>query len=290
MFVEAALGDRMRRLAVRRRDRPGARPAAPLQHPLVDLHAHVLPGIDDGPATLAETLALLRDAYAAGVGRVAATPHVRHDYPTRADEMERLVADVNAAAREAGIPVEVLPGGELAVPTLLELDDATLRRFGLGGNPNLLLVEFPHLGFPVGLPGLLFRLATRGFRVVLAHPERNPEVQADPALLAPLVEAGALVQVTAGSFEGRFGHAAQRCAGELLAAGRVHLLASDTHGRTRRPVGFAAAAAAIARPRLVRRLTLDVPAALVADAPLPEYGGRVGKPAAPLARPELVST
>ncbi|HET7568621.1 MAG TPA: CpsB/CapC family capsule biosynthesis tyrosine phosphatase [Gaiellaceae bacterium] len=257
---------------------------------MIDLHAHVLPGLDDGPATMAETLELLRDAHAAGVTRIAATPHVRHDYPTRVEEMERLVAEVNAAARDAGIPVEVLPGGELSIPMLLELDDETLRRFGLGGNPNLLLVEFPDRGFPVGLHTLLFRLATRGFRVVLAHPARNAEIQADPSRLETFVRAGALVQLTASTFEGRFGRAAQRCARELLAAGWAHVVASDAHTRAVRPTGFAGAAAAIGDPQLVRRLTLDVPAALVADAPLPPRRGRATEPAAPLARPELVTT
>ncbi|HET7572371.1 MAG TPA: CpsB/CapC family capsule biosynthesis tyrosine phosphatase [Gaiellaceae bacterium] len=257
----------------------------PLEHPVVDLHAHVLPGLDDGPASLAESLELLRASRAAGVTRIAATPHVRDDHPTEVTAMERAVLDVRAAAEAEGIPVEVLPGGELSLSRVSRFDDETLRRFGLGGNPSLLLVETPYAGWSPVLADLVFHLALRGFRVVLAHPERNAAVQAKPSLLEPLVRAGTLVQLTAGSLDGRFGRRAQRCAETLLAAGAAHLLASDAHAAALRGTGFAAAAAAVGQTRLVRWLTLDVPVALLAGAPLParpqRQRARVPRAAAP---------
>ena len=152
---------------------------------VIDLHAHVLPGVDDGPASLAESLEILRDAAADGITRIAATPHVRDDYPTAPETMERLVAELGAAAREAGIALDVLPGGEFDLEFLTHLDDETLRRFGLGGNPALLLLEFPYHGWPLQLRDAVFGLGLRGFSLVLAHPERNAEVQAAPERLLP---------------------------------------------------------------------------------------------------------
>ncbi len=183
---------------------------------MIDLHSHVLPGVDDGPATMAGSLELLRAAEAAGISRMAATPHVRDDYPTAPETMHRLVGEVNAAAREAGIAVEVLPGAELDLVAAQELGDEELRSFGLGGNPRLLLLESPYHGWPLGLHDLVFRFAARGFSVVLAHPERNGDVQANPSLLAPLVESGVRVQLTAASVDGRFGRRPQASARELL--------------------------------------------------------------------------
>ena len=133
---------------------------------MIDLHSHVLPGIDDGPRSLEGSLEMLRDARADGITRLAATPHVRADWPTAPDAMERLVA----ALREQDTGVEVLPGGELDLEYLETLDDADLRRFGLGGNPRLLLVEFPDTGWPMQLRHALFRLALRGFRVLVEFP------------------------------------------------------------------------------------------------------------------------
>ena len=237
---------------------------------MIDLHSHVLPGVDDGARTLDESLEILRAAAEDGITRIAATPHVRDDYPTSPETMERGVDAVNSAARDAGIPIEVLTGGELDIEYAARLDDATLARFGLGGNPAVLLLECPYTGWPLELRDLVFRLATRGFSVVFAHPERNPDVQADPELLRPLVDAGVLVQITAGSVDGRLGSGSQRASRTLLDAGLAHLIASDGHAPQIRAVGMAAAAAAVGDEALARWLTKDVPAALVAGNELPE--------------------
>ena len=237
---------------------------------MIDLHSHVLPGIDDGVRTLDESLELLRAAYDDGVDRIAATPHVRDDYPTAPNRMELLHAEVCGAAREAAIPVEVLPGGELDYEMAAGLDDGTLRRFGLGGNPNLLLLEFPYLGWPLGLSDLVFDLQLRGFRVVLAHPERNGDVQLDPERLRPLVDGGAVVQLTAASLDGRLGGAPRSAARRLIDGRLAHLLASDAHAPGVRSVGLSAAARAAGDAALARWLTHDVPEALLDGRDLPE--------------------
>ena len=236
---------------------------------MIDLHTHVLPGIDDGPGTMDGSLELLRAAHADGISRMAATPHVRDDYPTPVEEMERLVGEVNAAAREAGIPVEVLPGGELDLGYMQQLDDETLRRFGLGGNPNVLLLETPYRGWAVGIHDVVFRLQMRGFSVVLAHPERNADVQADPEQLRPIVDAGVYVQLTAASVDGRLGRASASASSALLDAGLAHLIASDAHAPAIRAIGMSAAAEAVGDEALGRWLTHDVPAALLAGATPP---------------------
>jgi protein-tyrosine phosphatase len=239
---------------------------------VIDLHSHVLPGVDDGPRTMDGSLDILRAAAADGIRRLAATPHVRRDYPTRAEEMELRVAEVNDAATAAGIDVEVLPGGELDLAFAQSLPDETLQRFGLGGNPHLLLLEFPYYGWPLELRHVVFGLGLRGFTVVLAHPERNADVQAQPQRLRELVDAGVLVQITAASIDGRLGRTVESTARALVDEGLAHLIASDAHAPAIRAAGMAAAARALGGT-LGRWLTSDVPAALVAGEPLPPRPG-----------------
>jgi protein-tyrosine phosphatase len=236
---------------------------------LIDLHSHVLPGIDDGPATMDGSLQILRAAHEDGIAKIAATPHVRDDWRTTPDAMEQLVAEVNRAARDAAIDVEVLSGGELDLEYLETLDSDELRRFGLGGNPGVLLLEFPYVGWPIGLRDLLFRLELRGFRAVIAHPERNAEVQAAPERLRELVSAGALVQVTAASLDGRLGGRTLACAQLLVRDQLAHLIASDAHAPSIRAVGMTAAREAVGDEKLARWLTDDVPRALVEGTSLP---------------------
>jgi protein-tyrosine phosphatase len=237
---------------------------------LIDLHSHVLPGIDDGAATIDGSLDILRGAQADGIARIAATPHVRHDWPTMPEQMERLVADVQRAARAGDIAVEVLPGGELDLAFADSLEDDDLHRFGLGGNPNLLLLEFPYVGWPVGLPDLVFRLRVRGFSIVLAHPERNSEVQDRPERLRELVDAGVWVQLTAASVDGRLGRRNAAGARALLDAELAHLIASDAHAPAIRAIGMGAAAEAVEDAKLASWLTYEVPEALLAgEAPPP---------------------
>jgi protein-tyrosine phosphatase len=236
---------------------------------MIDLHSHILPGVDDGPATIEESLEIARRAAADGVRVIAATPHVRDDYPTSAETMERLVGEVRAAIHEADIPIDVRPGGEIAIDWLDRLSDDDVGRFGLGGSPRYLLVEFPYSGWPLSLHEWVFRLVTREITPVIAHPERNADVQRNPEELRPLVDAGALVQITAASVDGRIGRSSRAAAAELLDRGLAHLLASDAHTADVREAGLAGAVDALEDPDLARWLTLEVPMAIVTDAPVP---------------------
>ena len=120
---------------------------------------------------------------------------------------------------EQGIPVEVLHGGEIDLGRLGTLDDDDLRRFSLARSERYLLLEFPYSGWPSALEETVYGLGLRGFTPLLAHPERNREVQADPGRLAEAVRLGALVQLTAASVDGRIGRSSQKAAQRLLAEG-----------------------------------------------------------------------
>jgi protein-tyrosine phosphatase len=239
---------------------------------LIDLHSHVLPGLDDGAVDLDEAVAICEQSAADGIEVLAATPHVRDDHPTTVAQMEAALAAVRAAV---GDTIVVLPGGELALPELDRPDDE-LRRFGLAGNRRVLLVEPPFYGWPPELADCIERLRLAGFASVLAHPERNDEVQRSPELLEPLVGSGVLVQLTASSVDGRFGGRSHDSAFELIERGLAHLIASDTHGSLRTP-GIAAAAEAVGDEALARWLTVDVPRSIVDGAetpPRPSKGPR----------------
>jgi protein-tyrosine phosphatase len=227
---------------------------------LIDLHSHVLPALDDGPQDVDGSLEILRAARADGITTIAATPHVRDDHPTTPARMEEALAAVRAL--DAG--VEVLPGGELDIRFAQRLPDDELRRFGLGGNTSLLLLETPYYGWPLDIDDALFGFAVQGFTVVLAHPERNADVAERPELLRPLVDRGVYVQLTAASLDGRLGRRAAAAARRLLDDGSAHLIASDAHAASVRAIGMSSAREAVGDDALARWLTEDVPAALLA--------------------------
>jgi protein-tyrosine phosphatase len=235
---------------------------------VIDLHSHVLPGLDDGAATIEESLLILHSMAADGVSLVCGTPHVRADWPTTADAMERALAAVRAAAAEVAIAVEVRGGGEVAVDRLPGLDPAERARLGLGGNPGLLLVETPYFSWPRDMARLCARLVYEGVQPLVAHPERNADVIARPSLIDDVVAAGALVQITAASVDGRIGPRIEGCARELLARRLVHAIASDAHTPGVRDAGLSAAVRAVGDPGLGRWLVEDAPAALLAGEPL----------------------
>jgi protein-tyrosine phosphatase len=236
--------------------------------PVIDLHSHILPGLDDGVESLPAAVELARAAVADGVHVIAATPHVRDDYPTSADDMQRALESTRAALAAENVPLELRPGGEIALDRLPQLEEDELQRFALGGSARTLMLEFPYYGWPLSLEDALFELRVRGFRIVLAHPERNDEVQSRPERLARLVETGTLIQLTAASLDGRLGIRTRTTAVRLLELGHAHLIASDAHAPSVRHVGISTAAAAVGDPALARWLTIDVPQAILDDAPL----------------------
>lgn len=234
---------------------------------MIDLHAHVLAGIDDGPPDLASALALARAAAAAGTRTIAATPHVSTHYPTRPDQIAAGLADLRAAIADAGIDLDVVPGAEVAASAVAELDDDGLRALALGGGDYLLL-ESPLSSAAGDIAPAVRRVERAGLRVLLAHPERAPAFQRDPARLAALVAGGVRTSVTASALTGRFGRPARSLAKRMLSEGMAHTIASDAHDLERRPPELRAHLADL-DPALVELLTLAAPAAVLAGEPLP---------------------
>jgi protein-tyrosine phosphatase len=236
---------------------------------VIDLHSHLLPGLDDGAADLYESVEMAVAMAADGVKVVCCTPHVRADYPTSVEAMEDALALVTEAVAEAGIAIEIRGGGEIALDRLPQLDARMRARFGLGGNSMLLLLETPYSGWPLDLAHTCAQLHLHHIVPVIAHPERNAEVQHRPDLLDAAVRAGAYVQLTAASVDGRLGRPAARCARELLELELAHCIASDAHGAGVRDAGLSAAARAVGGGEMARWLTDDVPAALLSNRPPP---------------------
>jgi protein-tyrosine phosphatase len=234
---------------------------------VIDLHCHLLPGIDDGPADLGGMLAMAQAHLNAGVEVVAATPHVAWDMPNDAATIDLRLADVRAALAAASLPLRVVRGAEVDVHQAVRLSDEQLRALALGGGPWLLL-EAP-LRAGVGFAPVVHALIERGHRVLIAHPERSPLLQRDPEGLRALVRAGAATQVTAGSFAGSFGRTVRDYAERMLEAGLVHSVASDAHDALRRPPGIAGPLGAAGLGELVDALAREAPAAILAGEPLP---------------------
>jgi len=195
---------------------------------VIDLHAHILPGIDDGPPTTEAALEMARAAVAAGTRAMATTSHIAHVFSLDPEQIVHGRETLAARLAYEGIDLELLAGGEIAHDRLPELDDEMLRTLTLGGGPYLLL-ECPFTPIGDGLEPLVDDLHERGFEVLLAHPERSVSFQRDPELLAALVDQGALAQVTVGSLTGHFGRIPQRTAEMMVREGLVHVLATDAH-------------------------------------------------------------
>jgi protein-tyrosine phosphatase len=191
---------------------------------VIDLHCHILPGVDDGALDIRDSVGLARQAAADGIEAICATPHIRHDHDVRIDEVAGRVEAVNRHLCDEGIPVTVLQGGEVAETAVEDLDEEELGRVTLGLGRWVLLEPAPG---PLS-ETLLHRveyLAERGHRALIAHPERH--VSADMyERIGQLVAAGALVQATADFFL-REGFAEGMAA--LAAAGLIHVLSSDAH-------------------------------------------------------------
>lgn len=239
-----------------------------MSEPVIDLHSHVLPGIDDGPETIEGSLALARAVADSGVRTLMATPHVSWRYPNAAGTIAPLVAEVNARVQAEGIELEIRAGAEIAMTRAAELDPDELSRLTLGGG-EWLLIECPFTPVATGMDALVLDLQRRGHRVVLAHPERCPAFHRDRRPLEMLVRGGVLTLITAGSLVGRFSGEVQRFAMQLVREDLVHNVASDTHDTGRRPPGLVSELEQAGLGALSEWLTQSVPAAILDGGPIP---------------------
>jgi protein-tyrosine phosphatase len=163
---------------------------------VIDLHCRVLPGIDDGPGNMDGSISLARAAVAAGTRLMAATPHVALHYPIVPGEVAGRVVELREALSRAGVPLQIVTGGELAPTGAGHISDDELQAIALGGS-SCILLECRCTNAAPMMPALVSRLQRRGYRVLLAHPERSPEILRDRRELSDLVGGGAYVRVTA---------------------------------------------------------------------------------------------
>jgi len=208
----------------------------PQPPPFTDVHCHLLPGIDDGAGDWDEALAMARMAVEDGITTIVATPHQLGAYAgNRGSAVRQRTAQFQEALDRLALPLQVLPGADVRIEPEMVRRLRSGEVLTLADRRRHVLLELPHDLF-IPLDGLLAQLHGAGVVGILSHPERNLGILHEPEVLARLVEAGCLLQVTAGSLVGRFGPEIRKFAHWMVGQGLVHFVATDAHGlRSRRP-------------------------------------------------------
>jgi protein-tyrosine phosphatase len=208
---------------------------------VIDLHAHILPGIDDGPRTLEDALEMARLAVADGITTMVATPHLfRRKYVefndiNHPDKIRQAVVLFNEKLAEEQIELTVLPGCEipLFVDIIKFFDDQKILT--INDTERYICLEMPDTVIPPATDDIIFRLNSRGITPIITHPERNPIFYEMPDKLRRFVSLGCLAQITARSLTRGFGWGVARFTKKLVREGLIHLMATDAHNVTKRP-------------------------------------------------------
>jgi protein-tyrosine phosphatase len=238
-----------------------------------DLHVHLLPGLDDGPSDEDEAIALAAKLAGDGVRRVATTPHLRGDYPdVRPDELAARTAALQERIDGERIDLDLVTAGEVAIEWAMAASDDDLRLVSYGQRGQDVLIETPYGPLPAIFEELLLRVTDRGYRILLAHPERNHTLQNNPERLGRMVEQGVLVQITASALASSERRSrSRRLARDLLRDGHAHVIASDSHGAIQRAaLSQGVAAASELAPNRAQWMVTEAPHAIVMGEPLPE--------------------
>jgi len=234
---------------------------------MIDLHTHILPGVDDGVDTEDEAVEFARVALADGVRVIVATPHSKEG--TWDNDRDSVLAGVERLRRrfeDEGLDLVLEPGAEVHLCPELVQRVRDGRATTLADNGKTLLLELSLTQYPVELDKLVFELKLAGLEILLAHPERIRYFQEDSSRYEELVRIGAYGQITTGSILGKFGSRAREYSEELLRKGLVHVLASDAHnvrGRPPRMTPALEAAIPLVGERYARAMADDVPRALL---------------------------
>jgi protein-tyrosine phosphatase len=233
----------------------------------VDIHSHILYGLDDGPDTIEQSVAMLEMARDAGTTDIVASPHANGRYAYHPDLIDARIAELSA--RVQGIAIHRGCDFRLQIDTI---EDAVAhpRKYTIAQR-GYLLVEFPDMTVFPRSDEILERLRDAGMTPIVTHPERNAHLQQHPELLAQWVEEGSLVQVTAASCTGQFGKRVKAVADALLARQLVHFIASDAHDDRFRPPDLRPAYAQLSRSLgedRARMLFVDNPRAALAGVPI----------------------
>ena len=235
---------------------------------MIDIHSHILPGIDDGAQDLDEAVKMARDAASDGIDIVVATPHIRDGIEARdSTKRQEAISILNRRLAAEGIPLDILDGAE----AFIDLDLPERVRDGsiptLGKTGKYVLIELPFLEIPPYAGEVVFRVLSYGFIPIIAHPERNAQVARDPNEFYKLARQGAMGQANAGSLTGRFGPEARKTALRLLANNMVQVIGSDAHSPEGRPCRLqeaVRAAAEVVGEDLARKMVTTVPELILA--------------------------
>lgn len=237
---------------------------------MIDLHCHLLPGIDDGPDSVEESLELCRIAVAEGTTHAVVTPHIHPGrWENTRQSIARAVRSLQSALVQNKVSLQLGFAGEVRLTdqVMQQVEAGEIPYYGEVDGYSIMLLEFPHGHIIPGSDKLVAWLMKHKIRPLLAHPERNKQVMKDVEQLLPFIEAGCWLQVTAGSVTGGFGEQAQRIARQLLRDDAVAVIASDAHNCRARQPGLAQAFANIARDygeEKARFLTLHNPQRIAA--------------------------
>lgn len=202
---------------------------------MVDIHHHLLPGLDDGSNSLETSVQMAKQAAADGITHIVCTPHANGQYRFDPAVNANRLGELRACLAAENVAVTLGSGCDFHLSfENVEQAKRDPSRFSINGF-GYLLVEPPDYGIPPGLTETLYELQLAGLTPVLTHPERNPTLQVEPERMRPWLRGGLLVQVTADSLTGHKGRKAQRMAQMLLEKRWVHFLATDAHNTTTRP-------------------------------------------------------
>lgn len=202
---------------------------------MIDIHCHILPGIDDGAKDEEASIAMAKAAVAQGIQTIIATPHHQNgSYTNTKTSILENVQALNNLLQEEGIPLTILPGQENRLFGEMVSDLQSGELLTLTNETNYLFVEFPSGSVPRYAKQMLFDLQVAGVKPIIVHPERNREIIEHPSILFDLVQRGALTQVTAASVIGKFGKNIQKFTHQLIEANLTHFIASDAHNTTSR--------------------------------------------------------
>lgn len=236
---------------------------------MIDLHCHILPGIDDGPSTLDESIEMCRIAAADGIKTIVATPHFRPGTYDCGDVGKHVTA-LQQALRVHDIGIQLLPGADVGVTPEMVFHVEEDRRLTINGTGRYVLAELPHEAVPSGWDRYLLSLRERGVTPILTHPERNRWFLNHRDALIPFVLAGGLVQITAMSVTGAVGEDVREYCHTLLRRNLVHVIATDAHSVDQRPPVLSdavKAASGIIGQEAASRLVEDNPRAIIEGRP-----------------------
>lgn len=205
---------------------------------MIDIHNHVLVGVDDGPANKEEAIALVKQAHEQGITTIVVTPHHLHTrYNNTFHSVQAGIDRLNSIKEISELKIQFLPGQEIRITDKIfeEIENQNIKGIN---DSKYLLIELPSNEVPHYTKKLLFELQTKGFIPIIAHPERNKAIAKDINILYELVNNGALSQITASSLTGELGKNIQKTSIQMIEHHLVQLIASDAHHADRRPFGF----------------------------------------------------